>query len=1010
MSTFNVTGSASGVFTSEASVSERASSSVLPSASVVAASSAAPASGPVASVASGSSIPSAHPSSSAALVSSTRIASASPGSLSGFDSSTALVSSVDLSSSSIPATSAAPSSLTSSFFTSAPVQSRPGDKVPVPLPVSSTAGEVSFTGVSSLSSSSFVVSSVVPLPRSSSRIAISPIVTTPSVSRTVSDKVPSSVASAQSAGVSSSRDVLPTVKAVETSLAQSGTILSMSARPTDIASSTDDKETTHSASASGSSPASQESSPTPSETRAGNDPAPPSASSESSAVSSEASKPVSSPSRPSLSSPAPTLANSSSAAASVSQPVATQDTTPAGSVDNTPAPSLSQDGGNGASTTSLHAVSSPSAPTPSPTPASHGHTQSIPEIPFPGLPITRAAPVVHSTTAAAPPPVQTVGSSAALPPAVVPSSVSGPALTPLAQQNDVPVHGSPVASATGVSAADTDPQVHVQPSPAHLTPASPPSPSPAIASSDGGSKNFDTVQANAQTPGPTSTSTITEQPDTTLSSPHFVTVTDADHHTSLSVPPLFTSVIVSELPDGGLVSVTRIIANPTGIYGVEIDSKMGFFAHSGAVAGVFLVVGAVLAAIALGICLFVRRRRRRNPRFIGTISNPLPIPDNPFEDPRDLNQPQMRYASGLSFADRTLVIDGIPTSPPPTRPPLSPFDDYNRRMSSQSSGRRSYEHAAGLGLAGVNTHRRSTSTSSAGRTSSESRTRRPSGQSGVVGLAITSDERVDSTGRARRVEPSSARSSPSFYPPSLPTLPHDDDEGALVDIVLDAGMSKSLLNRTGSTPSVHSVTRKPVPSPEPEEALQSEPTPAPAPTPAIAPVVSPSPMTPAQAARPPVLPPRSPLRRNSAHLPTLPLSPPPYKRPTIALDARTSPAPPPAPSSSPSGALMLGPDTHMIVLKPSYEPLTPPTSLSSISPPGSSAGHNSPSPGASTSPTYPTAERANPFADVDPLEPKVQAMGPPGLPLSPRRDTFYTRRVGGQVCFDSSRREVIAER
>ncbi|KAI0669839.1 hypothetical protein C8Q78DRAFT_1079755 [Trametes maxima] len=996
MSTFNVTGSASGVFTSGVTVSEMASPSVLPSSSVVAVSSAAPSSGLVASssVAQGSSILSARPSSSVRLASSTRLASVSSHSLSVSGSSTALASSVDLSSSSIFATSAASSSVTSFAFTSASVQSRPGDKVPAPLPVSSTADEASFTGVSTLSSASLAVSSVVPSPRSS-RVAISPIVTTPSVSRTISDKVASSVASAQSAGVSTSRDIHPTVKAVATSSAQSGAILSMPARPTDIASSTDGSEVPHSASASGSSLASQGSSSAPSETRAGNDPAPPTPTSESSAVSSEASKPASSPSRPSVSSPAPTLAQSSSAATSASKPAATQDSAPPGSLANTSSPSLSQDGGNGASTTSLHAVSSPSAPTPAPAPTSHGHTQSIPEIPFPGLPITRAAPVVHSTTAAPFPPVQTVGSSAPAPPAVVPSSVSGPALTPLAQQ-DVPVHGNPVASATGVSAADTDPQVHAQPSPAHPTPLSPPSASPDTASSDGDSKSFDTVQANAQTPAPTSTSTITEQPDTTLSSPHFVTVTDADHHTSLSVPPLFTSVIVSELPDGGLVSVTRIIANPTGIYGVEIDSKMGFFAHSGAVAGVFLVVGAVLAAIALGIWLFIRRRRRQNPRFIGTISNPRPIPDNPFEDPRDFHQPQMRYSSGLSFTDRTIVIDGIPSPPRPARPPRSPFDDYNRRMSSQSSGRRSYEHAAGLDLTGVSTHRRSTSTGSARRTSSESRTRRPSGQSGVVGLAITSDQRMDSPGRARRVEPSSARSSPSFYPPSLPTLPHDDDEGALVDIVLDAGMGKPQLNRTGSTPSVHSVTRKPVPSPEPEEARPSEPTPAPAP----APVVSPSPITPAEAARPPVLPPRSPLRRNSAHLPTQALSPPPYKRPTITLDTRTSPAPvtssAPSPSPSPSGALTLGPDTHMIVLKPSYEPLTPPTSLSSITPPGSSAGHSSPTPGSGASPASPSAECVNPFADVDPLGQTVQAMGPPGLPLSPRRDTFYTRRVGGQ--------------
>ncbi|KAI8995682.1 hypothetical protein BD414DRAFT_249502 [Trametes punicea] len=100
--------------------------------------------------------------------------------------------------------------------------------------------------------------------------------------------------------------------------------------------------------------------------------------------------------------------------------------------------------------------------------------------------------------------------------------------------------------------------------------------SPTSASSEHDSKNASgVVQANAQTVSATSTSTVTDKPETTLSSPVFVTVTDGDHHTTLSVPPIFTSVVVSELPDGGLVSVTHVIANPTGIYGVQVDSASG---------------------------------------------------------------------------------------------------------------------------------------------------------------------------------------------------------------------------------------------------------------------------------------------------------------------------------------------------------------------------------------------------------------------------------------------------
>ena len=85
------------------------------------------------------------------------------------------------------------------------------------------------------------------------------------------------------------------------------------------------------------------------------------------------------------------------------------------------------------------------------------------------------------------------------------------------------------------------------------------------------------AQANADTPTPTSTSTVTETPETTLSSPVFVTVTESDHRTTLSVPPVFTSVAVTTEPDGQLVSVTHVIANPTGIWGVNVaTTKTGF--------------------------------------------------------------------------------------------------------------------------------------------------------------------------------------------------------------------------------------------------------------------------------------------------------------------------------------------------------------------------------------------------------------------------------------------------
>ncbi|KAI0375058.1 hypothetical protein BV20DRAFT_1048247 [Pilatotrama ljubarskyi] len=925
------------------------------------------------SIAVGSSTFSAQIQSSTLLLSSADSAGVSsrPSGLSLSDTFSPSLSSVVASSGGLAASSVLPSSAVSSASTSAAARSRPA---PLPLPGPSTAAEPSFTAVPSvLSTFSVAPSSVVVNPSTS-------VKTSPSISRALPDKVVSSagnklpstapsILSQPVAGlVSSVAEVSPSVKMAEQAA---------SAAASSVAVSSIDQSSQISASAPGSSAASQGSSVAPTETTIRGDPSPPSQSPESSSATPAASDPVSSPSRPSVTSLAPTQPPASSSAA----PALTSDSVVSVSSASPAAPgsSASRDGGISPGSTSIRAVSSPS----SPAPASHDHTQSVPKIP---LPITKLAPVIHSTAATSPAPRIFASSAAGTEAAAVHSSESGPVLTPLIQQNDVSVHASQdSASPTSVAANGpvSSPEVHASPSAAPHAPASPTS----TLSMDDSEKASGMVQANAQTQSPTATSTITDQPETTLSTPVFMTVTNSDHHTSLSVPPIFTSTVVSELPDGGLVTYTHVIANPTGIYGVEIDNPMGFFANSGAVAGVFLAVGIVVTAIGVGICLFIRRRRRRrNPRFIDTISRPLPMPENPFEDPRDFTPPNMRYALGHPEGS-TLVIGSASRQSGDTR----------RSSSGRSSRTRGgAERYSGLGLAGVGAHGRSASMGSA-RVSSEMRAHHHlSGQSGVVGLAITSDQRVDSA-RPRRVEPSSARSSPSIYPPTLPSLRNEETDGALVDVPLER---PSNLSRTGSSPSVHSVTRKPVPSPEPEQ------------EPAKEAIAAPIPRAPEQitTARPPVVPPRSPLRRNSYHnsttsamaVPPQPLSPAPsYTRTQISLDTPASTPtpthtlPPPIPPRAPRDRDTFGAEMAAIVLK-TFEPLTPPASLSSLSPPTSSQGHERES---DTAPLSPSSERSNPFAEVQ--EQRAARAGPPGLagyglPVSPRKNTFYSRRSTSQ--------------
>ncbi|KAI0335212.1 hypothetical protein GY45DRAFT_1366798 [Cubamyces sp. BRFM 1775] len=933
MSSVNVTGPPAGVFTSSASPSDVASSSVVSPSSALGSSSFVSS-----SLASGSSIFTAQSGSAS-------IPAASP-SLSDSATQLSSASASHATRTSVASPSVITASTLASSFSSPLPRTTPID-VPVPAPPASSV----FVATSTFSSSAVTASTAVSLRASSTPSVLTSSVDIRSLPNPATPPSASTARSTQAEPGSST-----VVNEAHTSIVATRTSLQMAEHTqADTQSSASPQA---SASVSGSA-ASQISSPAPSGTDDGRDPALPQ-SSQSGSASSAASKPASSPSPPASTSLAPTSSPSGSASASASNShsVATQHPVSSGSPESSPTPTKSPDTGSSPSpTSSLHAVSSPS----SPAPASHDHTQPTSVIP-PGF--TVVAPVVHSTIPAS-------RSSQALgsPGAASHSSESEPALTPPAQ-NDVSGHAT--------ASASNGPAPEVQPSPSPAQPA--PISSLASGSSPHDIKNTSgMVQANANSAPPTSTSTVTDQPETTLSSPVFVTVTDAKHHTSLSVPPIFTSVIVSQLPDGQQVSVTHVIANPTGIYGVEIDSSHGFFSNSGVVAGVFLVVGIVITAGFVGICLFLRRRRR-NPRFIDTISRPLPMPDNPFEDPRDLPAPQMRYASG--YTDRTLIIDSGAANRDGTRPQRSPFDDdmapaaLNRPPSSRSASRYN-----GLGLAGIGAHGRSGSTdSSRSSAASRSRSRHTSGQSGGIGLAITSDFAQGANVRERRPDapPPSAQSSPSIYPP---TLPNEDDEGVLVDVPLNR-------HHNSSSPSIHSVARKPVPSPD---LISGAPSPIPA---SPAPVVSPTPRTPQAAARPPVIPPRSPLRRNSMTA-TQPLSPPPYKRPPITLDTRI--VPPPIARNDTAGtsatsATSGSSEMESIALRP-YEPLTPPTSLSSLTPPGSSVGHDSPnSPSDKPGSFMDMRDSVVGSPGLGPMAPQLPAM----TPMNPRKDTFYSRRNGSQ--------------
>jgi len=98
-------------------------------------------------------------------------------------------------------------------------------------------------------------------------------------------------------------------------------------------------------------------------------------------------------------------------------------------------------------------------------------------------------------------------------------------------------------------------------------------------------------------------------PSSTLESTHFVTTTNSLGETTTSAPVVVTQIITSTASNGALVTQTSVVANPT-LSPNDGPSGSTFFKNTGAVAGVFVLVGLSVVAICLGIFFVIRRRRR----------------------------------------------------------------------------------------------------------------------------------------------------------------------------------------------------------------------------------------------------------------------------------------------------------------------------------------------------------------------------------------------------------------
>ncbi|KAG2159834.1 uncharacterized protein EDB93DRAFT_19685 [Suillus bovinus] len=174
---------------------------------------------------------------------------------------------------------------------------------------------------------------------------------------------------------------------------------------------------------------------------------------------------------------------------------------------------------------------------------------------------------------------------------------------------------------------------------------------------------------------------------TTLESTLFITTTNAEGQPTTTAPSIVTEVTISTNSAGAATTVTVAVANPTLApnYGTTSGS-----ADTGAVVGVFLVVGLAAASIVLWIFFFIRRRSRINridheteveAAVAASGFGRAPLDDD--NDYRGARSPQSYSLSSAQMVQRGSPVgyipdgSGLPTSTSGQPVSGGPFDDDN---------------------------------------------------------------------------------------------------------------------------------------------------------------------------------------------------------------------------------------------------------------------------------------------------------------------------------------------
>ncbi|KAF9457072.1 hypothetical protein BDZ94DRAFT_1274176 [Collybia nuda] len=208
-----------------------------------------------------------------------------------------------------------------------------------------------------------------------------------------------------------------------------------------------------------------------------------------------------------------------------------------------------------------------------------------------------------------------------------------------------------------------------------------------------------TSPENTATSSKTPVSTRETPPTTTFHTTFLVTTTDRRGDITTSAPSTVTSIIVSTASDGLVITVTEVQVNHQQTLSPDNNNsnKSSFFRNTGAVAGVFVLVGLAAASILLWI-FFAVRRRRRTQRLehdtavsatlaaVGFHRTPLDDDDDHVNSSRRsrLDSAEMNQRSSSGFANGT--ISSIPSggrvsaymdSPhPDDQDAFNPYTDY----------------------------------------------------------------------------------------------------------------------------------------------------------------------------------------------------------------------------------------------------------------------------------------------------------------------------------------------